>query len=70
MQHFKYQNYFVFYWPNSAVFLINSRFSCSSLMPKRNSEVCVIFLTLNLFLSATPKGWKESIAFPDAETLR
>ena len=25
------------------------------------------FLTLDLFLYATPKGWKESIAFPDTE---
>ena len=25
------------------------------------------FLTLDLFLSATPKGWKESIGFPDVE---
>ena len=26
-----------------------------------------IFLTLDLFLSATPKLWKESIGFQDAE---
>ena len=25
------------------------------------------FLTLDLFLNATPKGWKESIGFPDPE---
>ena len=25
------------------------------------------FLTLGLFLIATPKGWKESIGFPDTE---
>ena len=25
------------------------------------------FLILDLFLSATPKGWKESIGFPEAE---
>ena len=25
------------------------------------------FLTLDLFSSATPKGWKESIGFPNAE---
>ena len=25
------------------------------------------FLTLDLFFSATPKGWKESIGFPDTE---
>ena len=24
-------------------------------------------MTLDLFLSATPKGWKESLGFPDAE---
>ena len=24
-------------------------------------------MTLDLFLSASPKGWKESIGFPDAE---
>ena len=24
-------------------------------------------MTLDLFLSTTPKGWKESIGFPDAE---
>ena len=28
-----------------------------------------IFLTLDPFLSATPKGWKESVGFPDAELL-
>ena len=26
-----------------------------------------IFLTLDLFLSPTPKGWEESVAFLDAE---
>ena len=27
----------------------------------------IIFLTLDLFLSAAPKGWEESVAFLDAE---
>ena len=29
--------------------------------------LCDHFLTLDLFLSTTPKRWKESVAFPDAE---
>ena len=29
--------------------------------------LCDHFLTLDLFLSTTPKRWEESVAFPDAE---
>ena len=35
MQHFKYWNYFVFYWPTSSVFLITICFSSSSTNAKK-----------------------------------
>ena len=53
MQHFEYQNYFVFYWPTSTVLLIIFCFSGSSINAKKKKKkfwgvthllhMCVIF---------------------------
>ena len=45
----------------------SSKVSSSTLFQKPLIIVFDLFLTLDLFLSATPKGWKESIGFPDTE---
>ena len=57
MQHCKYWNYFVFYWPTSTVFLIIICFSSSSVNAKKKFwgvihllHVCVIFCFLCVFL--------------------
>ena len=44
-----------------------SQFRVAPLFQKSLIILSDHFLTLELFLSATPKGWKESVGFPDAE---
>ena len=44
-----------------------SQLKLTPLFQKPRNIVSDHFLTLGLFLSATPKGWKESIGFPDVE---
>ena len=44
-----------------------SQLRLATLFQKPLSIVSDHFLTLDLFLSATPKGWKESIGFSDSE---
>ena len=44
-----------------------SQLRLAPLFQKAFIIVCDRFLTLDLLLSATPKGWKESIGLPDTE---
>ena len=39
----------------------------ATLFQKSLIVICDHLFTLDLFLSAPPKGWKESIGFPDTE---
>ena len=47
--------------------IIKSQLKLASLSRKSLSIVSDHFLIMDLFLSATHKGWKESIVFPDTE---
>ena len=44
-----------------------SQLRLASLFQKFRIIVSDHSLTLDLFLNATPKGWKESIGFPETE---
>ena len=45
IQNCKYYNSYIFYWPTSTVFLINSCLQFHQQMPNRSSEVCPTFFT-------------------------
>ena len=50
--------------------VLGQRSRSQDLVPLSQKSFIIIsnyFLTMDLFLSATPKGWKESIVFPYAK---